>query len=533
MWTVVKAVATAIYGTIRHGSLHTIDDDRMRNDPLSIPGTPERNSDTSDDLDSVLSSPFINSPISPASPKRGSAQTSPFGKLSPALKLSPFGKLSTGFDASPLSLSSTLSSPFINSPISPPTTTNGENSATSAARRAIRNIQSAGVARSPKLGQFRSSPYSRPVHPSPPRVAGHPLRRHGVSTVSSVEQQTSKASGSTTSAVISPKEPVQNLPPVHESFQVLFGNEKSYSLPGFECLQFTPHQIKLIELEAVRRERIRAERERAQRQKEELAAERLGPLGLRLPKDVLIKKLSDAWISKAEKAMANGNVNISKWGQAPHPDGVALTPRDFQILLARESWLNDNVIHASLVCLATYINKALHIYPRSGTPSVVVVSSLYWSSFCDDNRKLYPRGFQRKWGLTPQNFLDVDTILIPVNLGNHWTLMLVRPRRRRFSYVDSFQALNNYHLSQLRNWVSGFLGDNFIVQDWMHEVYKSPRQSNSYDCGVFVITNAIYLALGIAAEDSYMEKDLAMQRYRIAGMLLNGGFTGEFDLSHL
>ncbi|KAI1495273.1 hypothetical protein F5X96DRAFT_2513 [Biscogniauxia mediterranea] len=312
------------------------------------------------------------------------------------------------------------------------------------------------------------------------------------------------------------------LPPSqYKDINDFFNNEEQHSLPGLGRSRLSPSRSKIRELDLQRQEREAA-----------FAAVRLRPLGLRRPRRSLITDLSPEWDQKARAAPLHGHTKASKWQNQPHPDSVPLAPKDFSKMVPETAWLNDDAIHATLVCLATFINNRAGVVPKKSVPKCVALSSLYWSSFCQDEKKIYPRPFNRKWGMNPDNFFDIDTVLIPVNLGNHWTLLVIRPTRRTISYVDSFQSSGERQLAHALNWLRLFLGDKYRSWEWTDVHFTVPSQTNGYDCGMFVITNSIYLALGLDP-NSYTQADMPLQRRRIAAMLLNGGFTGPFDLSHL
>ncbi|KAI0121418.1 cysteine proteinase [Hypoxylon sp. NC0597] len=329
-------------------------------------------------------------------------------------------------------------------------------------------------------------------------------------------------------------------PPKYKNILEFFEHDNEHGLPGFEHLGMKPKDAKMLELDKQREERLRIEAEKAEKERQEKLRreearlnEALRPLGLRRTKNKLITTLSPFWEQKAVRAPEQGYAPPSKWKGAVHREGVELTTRDFTRLVPPSAWLNDNAIQASLVHLATFINDTAGISPKKDTPKCVALSSQYWSNFLSDTRnKLYSRGLERTWGLKPQNMMGVDTILIPVNESNHWTLIIIRPSRRTIAYVDSFQSVGTSHLRNAHTWLEKFLGDKYVAEEWRTEQYKVPEQTNGYDCGVFVITNSIYLSLGIDPSD-YSQEDMPLQRLRIAAMLLNGGFTGEFDLSHL
>ncbi|KAI1151795.1 hypothetical protein F4825DRAFT_451078 [Nemania diffusa] len=300
-----------------------------------------------------------------------------------------------------------------------------------------------------------------------------------------------------------------------------FPNDVVHSLPGLgdEHLSMNARKVELLKRELM--ERLRQEEIESQN-----TALRL--VGLRRPNSTLISSLPDGWASRALDAPKNGTFNP----RAVHPDAVELKPRDFAKLVPQTAWLNDDCVHSTLCCLAAYINAKAGVKPKVDAPKCVAVSSLYWNAFCDDYKKLYPRPFGRKWNMTADNFLDIDTILIPVNLHAHWTLIVIRPSRRTVSYVDSFHHRNEAQLRYAYKWLGLFLGDKFVADDWDTQEFASPRQTNAFDCGMFVITNAMCLALGVSPM-CYHEDKMPLQRRWIAAMLLNGGFHGEFDLGHL
>ncbi|KAI0485835.1 hypothetical protein F4859DRAFT_512028 [Xylaria cf. heliscus] len=300
-----------------------------------------------------------------------------------------------------------------------------------------------------------------------------------------------------------------------------FPNDIVHSLPGLEDESLPADGHKVEDLKRELMERLRREEIESQN-----AA--LRHLGVRRNKSTLITEPSPKWVNRALDAPRNGIFDP----KAVHPDAVELKPRDFAKLVPPTAWLNDDCVHSTLCCLAAYINNKANVKPKVDPPKCVAVSSLYWKAFCGDHKKLYPRPFSRKWNMTPDNFFDVDTVLIPVNSNAHWTLIVIRPSRRTVSYLDSFHHRNDAQLRHAYQWLKLFLGDKFVPDDWETKEFGAPQQTNAWDCGMFVITNAMCLALGISPM-CYDEEKMPIQRQRIAAMLLNGGFHGEFDLSHL
>ncbi|KAI1110148.1 hypothetical protein F5Y14DRAFT_444225 [Nemania sp. NC0429] len=301
-----------------------------------------------------------------------------------------------------------------------------------------------------------------------------------------------------------------------------FPDDEGHSLPGLEEERLPANACKV---EHLREEMLKRLHE------EELESYNilLRQLGVRQANSPLITELSPNWMKRALDAPRNGHFSP----RDVHPDAVELNPRDFGKLVPPTAWLNDDCVHSSLCCLAAYVNKQAGVRNNKfDAPKCVALSSLYWKAFCSDYNKLYPRPFSRKWSMRPDNFLQLDTVLIPVNSNAHWTLIVIRPSRRTVSYLDSFHNHNEAQLRHAYQWLQRFLGNKFVADDWSTQEFGAPRQTNAWDCGVFVITNAMCLALGINPM-SYDEESMPIQRQRIAAMLLNGGFHGEFDLGHL
>ncbi|KAI0445653.1 hypothetical protein F4803DRAFT_547946 [Xylaria telfairii] len=380
-------------------------------------------------------------------------------------------------------------------PIDP---TNGEpspklDSATTAARRAVKFFP-------------KDSP-SPKARASPPAKRNVGEERRPKITVASISPDTSSPDK---------KDKAQ-----YDAVLEFFPNDVVHSLPGLEdeSLPADAHKVEHLKRELM---------ERLRREEIESQNATLRHLGVRRAKSTLITEPSSEWANRALDAPRSGSFIPS----AVHADAVELKPRDFAKLVPPTAWLNDDCVQSTLCCLAAYINNKAGVKSKVDAPKCVAVSSLYWKAFCGDHKKLYPRPFGRKWNMTPSNFFDIDTVLIPVNSNAHWTLIAIRPALKTVSYLDSFHHRNEAQLRHAYQWLQLFLGDKFVPDDWDTTEFPAPRQTNAWDCGMFVITNAMCLALGISPM-CYDEEKMPIQRQRIAAMLLNGGFHGEFDLSHL
>lgn len=269
-------------------------------------------------------------------------------------------------------------------------------------------------------------------------------------------------------------------------------------------------------------ERLREQEAERQKQAEEFAA----LTGLRPPTRPLITVLSSDWgIKVANAARANPNVDLVKT-----LEGQPLTRRDFEEkLLPSTAWLNDNVIIGSILHVADYVNRAKGATDQD--PKCAAFTSYFWPRLLSNG----PGGcgrLLRRAGVRKANLLNIDTILIPICSQSHWTLAVIRPGKRTVAHIDSMRAGAGEESvkTKLLELVRFVLEDEFVEADWSAVDYEAPRQTNGWDCGVFTITNAVCMALGLNPRFSYTERQLTLQRSRLAAMLLNEGFKGDFSL---
>ncbi|CAK7229102.1 hypothetical protein SBRCBS47491_007133 [Sporothrix bragantina] len=267
----------------------------------------------------------------------------------------------------------------------------------------------------------------------------------------------------------------------------------------------------------------RKEEERRRKEEEELARKS----GLRQPTRKVIASLSDSWHSRVNAAIrADPNKDIAK-----SPEGTALRRNDFKTVVSKSEWLNDEIVNGFLLHLANYINgKAGITNPKTQTPKCHAFTSFFWKPLSTKGAAGTERWMKRV-GVTKDNFLKIDTILIPICESSHWTLVVVRPGRATITHMDSLgnrgagrAAVTNI----VMRWVKDLLKDSFSDK-WRVQHYDSPRQTNGWDCGVHTITNALFLSLGLDPS-FYGAVEMPLQRDRIAATLINGGFSGELDL---
>jgi len=280
-------------------------------------------------------------------------------------------------------------------------------------------------------------------------------------------------------------------------------------------------------IEAKRRaeEKKRAEEEERSRAEEERA--KLGPNGMRRPRGPLFPPLS-------EELSAAVDGSTSQEGEICHTPDAQLRREDFQKLLPPTAWLNDEIVNGCLLFLDRFINDAAGVTDvRSQTRKNLVMSSFFYSIIQKKGGKQTERAMRRV-GIHKDNFLDVETILIPVCENSHWTLLVIKPKEQAVANIDSLHPPGSRAKAQVvLNWIKALLGDDLYEEDkWKYVRYRTPVQTNGWDCGVHTILNGMCMSLGVDPMESYTARELPKHRRNIAAMFLNGkGFREAFDLS--
>ncbi|KAG5952256.1 hypothetical protein E4U53_001333 [Claviceps sorghi] len=268
----------------------------------------------------------------------------------------------------------------------------------------------------------------------------------------------------------------------------------------------------------------RRDEERIRKEREERLA-RSG--GLRIPDQPLVSPLSSDWLSRAQATLrANASTTL-----ATTAEGVELRRHDFAKIVPPTEWLNDEIVNGSLNWLDQFINTAAGIKdPKKSTRKCLAMSSFFFKRLQEQGVTRTQRTL-RRYGVDKKNLLDIDTILLPICEHSHWTLVVIRPSKRTIAHMDSLNPRGSQRYIDLGlAWLKDMMEEQFVDDEWKIVLHEAPKQTNGYDCGIHTVTNGMCLALGLSPIDSYAAEDMPHQRLRIASMLLNGGFKGDFDL---
>ena len=240
-----------------------------------------------------------------------------------------------------------------------------------------------------------------------------------------------------------------------------------------------------------------------------------------VPKGPCVRALSWDWLNRVSQAME------ASYGSpvARSLSGDDLYPRDIITCLKPLEWLNDEIINAYLTILIHYLRqKAGNVDDR---PRFHAFNSFFYSTLRD-------KGYQgvRRWAnrakIGGEALLNVDTVFIPVHESAHWTLMVLRPKDRAIEYFDSLGGRGNRQVGIVKEWLRGELGAKYDEDEWTFFPSVSSHQDNGSDCGVFLLTNAKAIALGIEPT-AFGASDTPLLRRKIVAELINQGLHGELS----
>lgn len=259
----------------------------------------------------------------------------------------------------------------------------------------------------------------------------------------------------------------------------------------------------------------RRERERAARERDLYRPARTVPQG------PPVRPLTWQWLDKVSAAMGQSQgIAVAK-----SISGDNLYQRDIATCFTPLAWLNDEIINSYLTAIVHYLRQSTG--NMNEAPRYHAFNSFFYSSLRD-------KGYQavRRWAnrakIGGEALLNVDTVFVPVHEHAHWTLMVVRPIDRTIEYFDSLGGAGAKQVRAIKEWLRGELGAKFDEDEWTVLPSKSSHQDNGSDCGVFLLTNAKAIALGIEPT-AFGPRDTNLLRRKIVAELMNGGLHGEFN----
>lgn len=207
--------------------------------------------------------------------------------------------------------------------------------------------------------------------------------------------------------------------------------------------------------------------------------------------------------------------------------GAKLTKMDLMTCYKPMAWLNDEIINGYLELIVAYLRRISGNTGRNQKPRYHAFSTFFFSN-------LRQKGYAgvAKWAtrakIGGEGLLNVDTVFIPVHNSAHWTLMVVKPSIRTIEHFDSLGSLSPAYVALAKGWLRGELGQLYVDEEWSVLPSISPQQDNGSDCGVFLLSTAKSVAVGLEPL-SYGATDISLLRQKIVAELMHGGLEGEFD----
>ncbi|EXJ86537.1 hypothetical protein A1O3_03489 [Capronia epimyces CBS 606.96] len=183
-----------------------------------------------------------------------------------------------------------------------------------------------------------------------------------------------------------------------------------------------------------------------------------------------------------------------------------------------DSWLNDEVING-------YLKLVVAHGRQNDRPTQVPTHHAFVSFFYNN---LESKGYDgvKRWAnrakIGGKSLLETEHVFIPINSGMHWTLCVVSGKNRSVTHYNSLGGNGRRYVETVKDWVKHELGAAFKEEEWtLNAVGESPQQQNMDDCGVFTITSARQIMLGLTPM-SYNPGQIPLQRRRIVAELING-----------
>ncbi|KAF2149035.1 cysteine proteinase, partial [Myriangium duriaei CBS 260.36] len=197
-------------------------------------------------------------------------------------------------------------------------------------------------------------------------------------------------------------------------------------------------------------------------------------------------------------------------------------------------WLNDEVVNAWYANLCARLNERDgYVKGPNNVPRWVAYSTAWYKNATERGVSTIA-GWSRRKGIKNDKLLQAERIFFPTNTGAHWTLLTISGKHKTIEYLDSMNAEgygSKRNIDLAKKWLQMELGGKFVEDEWKILRTTSAQQNNMNDCGVFACLNG--WALGKGLEDpsgEFEDGEIPLARRMVAAVLMNGGFTGEFDL---
>lgn len=182
-------------------------------------------------------------------------------------------------------------------------------------------------------------------------------------------------------------------------------------------------------------------------------------------------------------------------------------------------WIDDNIIDFSMrmfqerddyECQQIQGKRSSHFY------SCHFMNLLLVNGYDYSNVQRWSKNF---------NIFEKDKVFCPVNLKNkHWGLLVIYVQRKEIIYYDSMGIKGKKYLDSALQYMydeakSSYI--HFIYDEWkIVSCNGIPQQKNSYDCGIFAILYADYIANDIPL--TFTQQTVSLFRKKLCVYILKG-----------
>ncbi|KAL4964949.1 SUMO protease ULP1 [Aspergillus stella-maris] len=250
----------------------------------------------------------------------------------------------------------------------------------------------------------------------------------------------------------------------------------------------------------------------------------LGPNGRVLLEMPAVRPISEAQLVHLQISLCakkNKLITHTTSGDPLHRDDLATCFKP-------QAWLNDEMMNAYMPLIVNFLRDRHDNTGRRDKPLFHAFNSFFFSNLRDKGVESVQRWATRA-KIGGANLLKAELVFIPVHNNSHWTMMIVSPRARTIEHYDSLGKGSKQFVSKVKGWVEKELGPSLYVEDeWKTPIVQSPQQDNGSDCGVFALTTAKAIGLGIDPA-SFGPPDIPTLRAKIVSEIVQGQILGDGD----
>ncbi|KAL4800168.1 hypothetical protein BDV19DRAFT_353535 [Aspergillus venezuelensis] len=250
----------------------------------------------------------------------------------------------------------------------------------------------------------------------------------------------------------------------------------------------------------------------------------LGPNGRVLLEMPAVRPIPEAQLIHLQialRAKKNKLITHTTSGDPLHRDDLATCFKP-------QAWLNDEMMNAYMPLIVNFLRDRHDNVGRRDKPLFHAFNSFFFSNLRDKGVESVQRWATRA-KIGGANLLKAELVFIPVHNNSHWTMMIVSPRARTIEHYDSLGKGSKQFVSKVKGWIEKELGPSLYVEDeWKTPIVQSPQQDNGSDCGVFALTTAKAIGLGIDPT-SYGPPDIPILRAKIVSEIVRGQILGDGD----